>query len=95
LPAAIARRRSTSGPLGDGCLECLLQCVLGEIEVPDGADEAREDAPVLAPVKLLDAQIETGVGATGRTSTEPPIRIDGIRAAISIASSRSLHSSVM
>jgi hypothetical protein len=45
-------RRSLRWPLGEGRRERLLQRVFGQVEILDRANEARQDAPVFAPVQL-------------------------------------------
>src|SRR5207253_8625843 len=66
--------------------ERFLSGFLGEVEVAEEADQARENAaPLIAEDLLEDAQYST----IGRTSTAPPRRAAGIRAASSIAASRS------
>ena len=80
-------RSLTRPPLrGDG--ECLLDGLLGEIEVAEEADQGGEDTSPLLAEDLLDQR-----STTGRTSIAPPIRAAGMRAAISIAASRSSASS--
>src|SRR5947207_2034900 len=69
---------------GDG--EGLLRGFLGEVEVAEEADQCSEDAPPLFAEGLLDDRYHS---TTGRTSTAPPRRAAGIRAASSIAASRS------
>jgi hypothetical protein len=68
--------------------ERLLDGLLGEVEVAEEADQGGEDTPPLLAEDPLD-QCST----TGRTSIAPPIRAAGMRAAISIAASRSPASS--
>ena len=76
-PHDVARRR-----------ERLLQHVFGQVEILDRADEARQDAPVFAPVQLAEVH-HSDAGTTGRTSIEPPTRSVGMRPAIASASSKS------
>ncbi len=72
-------------PLGRN-RERVLGGFLGEVEVAEEADQRREHAaPFVAEDLLEDRQYST----TGRTSTAPPIRAAGTRAASSIAASRS------
>src|SRR2546429_629225 len=66
-----------------------LKGVLGELEVAEDADQAREDAP---PFGTKDALDLVQCSTTGLTSTEPPCRAAGIFEANSIASSRLSHS---
>ena len=81
-------RRALAGPALGGDGKRLLGGVLGELEVAEVADQGRQDA---APVPPEDA-VEHGGGnqppTSGRTSTEPPSRAAGTRAAMSIAASR-------
>jgi len=89
-PRAVARQPGlrTPGPrpaLGGG-RESVLNGLLGEIEVPEEADQRRQDpAPLIAEDLIEQRQRST----TGRTSTAPSSRAAGIRAASWIASSRS------
>jgi hypothetical protein len=72
-----------------GCeRERLLDGLLGEIEVAEEADQRGQDPPPLLAEDLLDQR-----STTGRTSIAPPIRAAGMRAASSIAESRSSASS--
>ncbi len=80
------RRDAVSRPaLGrDG--ERFLSGLLGAVEVAEEADQRGEHAaPLVAEDALELAQCST----TGRTSTEPPRRAAGMRAASSSAASRS------
>ncbi len=64
----------------------LLRGFLGEIEVAEEADQRSEDAAPMVAERLL----EDGYAPTiGRTSMAPPIRAAGMRAASSVAASRS------
>ena len=83
--AGICGRAFAGPPLGRD-RERLLGGLLGEVEVAEDADEAREDpAPLVAEDLLERRQYST----TGRTSTAPPMLAAGTREAISIAASRS------
>jgi len=85
------RRSAVAGPPLGREGERLLNGILGEVEVAEEADQDGEDAGSLLAVEALElAQRST----TGRTSTEPPIRAAGTRAAISSAASRSSASSM-
>jgi len=64
--------------------ERLLCGLLGEIEIAEEADQGGEDTPPLLAEDVLYQR-----STTGRTSTAPPIRAAGMRAAISTAASRS------
>jgi hypothetical protein len=77
-------------PALSGHDEGFLADFLGEIEIAEEADQRRQDTPPLFVEDLLDQEF---ISATGRTSTEPPIRAAGIFAARTIAVSRSLASS--
>ena len=78
--------RPLSGPALGGDGERLLRGFLGEVEVAEEADRRSEDASPLVAEDLLEDRYRS---TTGRTSTAPPKRAAGIRAAISIAASRS------
>ena len=66
--------------------ERLLRGFLGEVEVAEEADQGGEDASPLVAEDLLEDRYHSTIG---RTSTAPPRRAAGIRAASSIAASRS------
>src|SRR5439155_25314921 len=66
--------------------ERLLSGLLGEVEVAEEADQAREDAAPLVAEDLLEDRYRS---TSGRTSTAPPMRAAGMRDASSIAASRS------
>jgi hypothetical protein len=85
-PGARVGRRAVPGPALGRDRERLLRGLLGEIEVAEEADQAGEDAAPLVPKDLLEQRY---LSTSGRTSTAPPIRAAGIRAAISSAPSRS------
>ena len=90
-PRPRVRRRAIGRPASRRERERLLDGILGEVEVAEEADQEGEDARPLLAVEALElAQRST----TGRTSTEPPIRAAGTRAAISSAASRSSASSM-
>ena len=93
-PVARGRDEPRAGTGGDpvsrpalcGDRERLLRGFLGEIEVAEEADECGED---VSPLRAEDL-VEVGYhSTTGRTSMAPPSRAAGIRAASSIAASRS------
>jgi len=67
----------------------VLKGILGEIEIAEDADQARENAP---PLGAEDALELVQCSTTGLTSIAPPFRAAGIFAANSIASSMLLHS---
>jgi hypothetical protein len=85
-PGARIGRRAVPGPALGRDRERVLRSFLGEIEVAEEADQAGEDAAPLVPKDLLEQRY---LSTNGRTSTAPPIRAAGIRAAISSAASRS------
>ena len=87
-PAGRARRRPLAGPTRRGAREGLLRGLLGEVEVAEEADQCREDAIPVVSKDLFDQR-----STSGRTSMAPPSRAAGMRAAISIAVSRSSASS--
>jgi hypothetical protein len=70
-----------------GDRERLLIGFLGEIEVAEEADQGGEDASPLLAEDL--AEVGRHHSTSGRTSIAPPMLAAGIRAASSIASSRS------
>ena len=73
-------------PAFRGDREGLLRGFLGEVEVAEEADQGREHvAPVVAE-RLLEVRYHS---TSGRTSIAPPMLAAGIRAASSIAASRS------
>ena len=67
----------------------VLKGVLGEVEVAEGADQARQDTP---PLGVEDGFELVQCSTTGRTSIAPPFRAAGIFEANSIASSIVSHS---
>jgi hypothetical protein len=66
--------------------ERLLRGFLGEVEVAEEADQRSEDPPPLIAEDPFEDRYHSTIG---RTSTAPPSRAAGTRAAISIAASRS------
>ena len=85
-PGAGVGRGAVARPALGGQRERLLRGLLGEVEVAEVADQTGEDAAPLVAEDLLE---QCYLSRTGRTSTAPPIRATGIRAAISSASSSS------
>jgi hypothetical protein len=85
-PGAGVGWRAVPGPPLGRERERLLRGFLGAIEVPEEADQAGEDAAPLVAEDLLEQRY---LSTSGRTSTAPPIRAAGIRAAIASALSRS------
>ncbi len=73
-------------PSGRRDRECLLRGFLGEIEVAEEADQRSQNAPPLVAEDLFEDRYHSTMG---RTSIAPPRRAAGIRAARSIAASRS------
>ena len=69
-----------------GDRERLLRGLLGEVEVAEEADQRSEDASPLLAEGLLEDRYHSTIG---RTSIAPPMLAAGIRAASSIAASRS------
>src|SRR5439155_14524847 len=57
---------------------------LGEIEIAEEADQGREDPSPLVAEDVVEGRHRSTIG---RTSTAPPIRAAGMRAASSIAAS--------
>jgi hypothetical protein len=89
-PRAGVARGAVARPALGGGGEGLLSGLLGEVEIAEEADQGREHAAPLVAEGLLDQ----GAGSTsGRTSTQPPRRVAGIRAAKPSAASRSSASS--
>src|SRR5918999_5288612 len=85
-PCARVGRRTVAWPALGRERECLLGRFLRAIEVAELADERREDA---APLIVEDLVEQRAYRSTiGRTSTAPPIRAAGMRAARAVASSR-------
>src|SRR5438034_4218112 len=84
-PAARVGGRPVAGPALGGGRERLLRGFLGEVEVAEEADQARKDAAPLVAEDLLEDRYRSTIG---RTSTAPPMRAAGMRAASSIAASR-------
>ena len=85
-PGARVGRDAISRPALRGDREGLLRGFLGEVEVAEEADQGSEDvAPLIAedPVEVRHHSM------IGRTSTAPPMRAAGIRAANAMAASRS------
>jgi hypothetical protein len=72
-------------PALGGNRERLLRGLLGEIEVAEEADQVGQNAAPLLAEDLLEQRYRS---TKGRTSTAPPSRAAGIRAAISSARSR-------
>ena len=85
-PGAGIDRRAVARPALGGDRERVLGGFLGEVEVAEVADQAGEDAAPLVAEDLLEQRY---LSSTGRTSTAPPYRTTGMRAAISSASSSS------
>ena len=75
-----------SRPALGGQREGLLSGFLGEVEIAEEADQVGEDAAPLVAKDLLEQRY---LSTSGRTSIAPPIRAEGMRAAISSASSSS------
>jgi hypothetical protein len=78
-----------AGPASEGRRECILEGVLGELEVAEDADEDRQAATPLLPEDGLDyaGLASAGICMIGRTSTLPGGTAAGIFDAHSIASS--------
>src|ERR1019366_3475683 len=96
IDRAVARRRHQPGtgvgrssvarPALRGDRKGLRRGFLGEIEVAEEADQRSEDASPLLAEGLLQDRYHSMIG---RTSIAPPMLAAGIRAASSIAASRS------
>ena len=89
-PRAGVARRAVARPALGGDREGLLSGLLGEVEVAEEADQGRQHAAPLGAEGLLD---QGAASTSGRTSTQPPRRAAGMRAAKSSAASRSSASS--
>src|SRR5205823_11222114 len=88
-PGARAFGRAGERPPLERDRNGVLKGVLGEVEVAEDADQAREHPPPLGAKDSFElAQCST----TGRTSIAPPFRAAGIFEANSIASSMFPHS---
>ena len=85
-PRPRLRGRSLARPALGRDREGVLRGLLGELEVAEEADQAREHAAPLVVEGLLEDRYDP---FSGRTSTAPPSRAAGMRAASSIAASRS------
>ena len=85
-PRGRVRRRAVARPALRGDRERLLRGFLGEVEVAEEADERGKDASALLAEGLLEDRYHC---PSGRTSIAPPMLAAGIRAASSIAASRS------
>lgn len=72
-------------PLG-GDRARLLAGLLGEVELAEEPSQVSEHPPPLLSEDLLEQRYRSTIG---RTSTDPPSRTDGIRAANATARSRS------
>ncbi len=94
-PGTRIGRHAVAGPPLRGDRERLLSGLLGEVEVAEEADQAREDAAPLVAEDLLEQRLPPYLSTNGRTSTAPPIRAAGILAAIARAASRSSTSTTM
>ncbi len=85
-PGAWVVRRPVARPARRGDREGLLGCLLGEVEVAEEADQGRDDPPPFVAEDPVECVYHASIG---RISIAPPIRPAGIRAASSIAASRS------
>ena len=85
-PGARVVRGPVAGPALGGDRKRLLGGLLGEVEVAEEADQVGEHEAPLVAEGLLEAAYHSTIG---RTSIAPPMRAAGIRAASSIAASRS------
>ena len=85
-PCARVGRHTVAWPALRRDRECLLRRVFGEIEVAELADERREDAAPLIAEDLVEQRAYRST--SGRTSTAPPMRAAGTRAARAVAASR-------
>ena len=90
-PRAGIRRDALARPPLGGHRERLLGGLLGEVEVAEEADQRRQNTSPLVAEDLLERCYHS---TTGRTSIAPPSRAAGIRAASSMAASRSSASKI-
>ena len=88
-PRSGVGRRPRARPALSGDRERFLAGVLGELKVAEDADQVSEHRAPLIAKDLLDQRDRSTIG---RTSTDPPSRADGIRAANANAASRSATS---
>src|SRR5262249_1819405 len=86
-PRARIGRRPLSGPALRRDRECFLGGLLGEVEIAEEANQARENPAPFVAEDLLDGAYQ--YTSLGRISIAPPSRAAGIREASSIAASRS------
>src|SRR5215218_2326877 len=85
-PGARIGGRPLVGPALGRDRERLLSGLLGEVEVAEETDQVGEDASPLVAEDLVEDRYHSAIG---RTSTAPPMRAAGMRAASSIAASMS------
>ena len=92
-PRSGAARYAVAGPALQRGGEGILRALLGEIPVAGQPDQGRNDPAPLGVERIGDGRLDLGrhISQIGLTSTEPSLA-PGIRAATSIASSRSLQS---
>ena len=88
-PGARVRWLAVARPAFGRDRERFLSGLLGKVEVAEEADQGSEDAAPMLAEGLLDQR-----STTGRTSIAPPSRAAGMRAASSIAASRSSASKI-
>ena len=79
-------RYAVPGPLLESRREGVVHDFLGQVEVADEANQRGQDPARLSAVEALDRH-QAARSTIGRTSIEP-IRTEGMRAAIAVASSR-------
>src|SRR4029450_58303 len=85
-PGARVVGRPLARPALGGDRESLLSGLLGEVGVAEETEQVGEDAAPLVAEDLVEDRYHSAIG---RTSTAPPRRAAGMRAASSIAASRS------
>ncbi len=92
-PGAGAARDAVAGPALQRGGEGILRALLGQVPVAGQADQGRDDPAPLGVERLGNGGLDVGrhISQIGLTSTDPS-RAPGIRAATSMASSRSLQS---
>jgi len=75
-PAAWVGRQAVSFPCPHGDGECLLYCVLGEVDVAEGADQGGDRSAGLLAEDPADRRfVEPGYGVDVVQSVSPRIRV--------------------
>ena len=75
-PAARVGRQAVARPSAQGDCECLLDCVLGEVDVAEGADQGGDRSAGLLAEDPADRRfVEPGDGVDVLQSLRPRIRV--------------------